>query len=283
MRLSIKHSSCLASVLFFMACSSVPDGSPEEFHLAQASIDQAKDADVDDLLPNTLNRAKKTLSEAVDLYKKSDDKDLDRSARDQILREAAAKATEARGIADQSIALNNQVLAWDNKIEDHQSYQKMSQEIQTLREQIAAARQESKDSQANAQTQAAQGQTAMSGAGVKGPVAFFGVGETQVKGRFTESLASIADMLKKNTKAQVKLVGYTDSKGDAGRNRELSRMRAESVKNILTSMGVAENQIVIEGYGVDSSVRGKNAGDAQLARRVEASIVSGDQTEMSSR
>ena len=283
MRLSIKHSSCLASVLFFMACSSVPDGSPEEFHLAAAAIDQAKDADVDDILPKTYDRAKTVLNEAVDLYKKSDDKDLDRSARDQILREAAAKATQARGIAEQAVALNSQVQAWDNKIEDHESYQKMTQEIQSLRDQIATAQQENSKAQAsaNAQTQGAQGQTSV--AGVKGPVAFFGSGETQVKGRFTESLASMAQALKADPKLQIKLTGYTDAAGDAGRNRELARLRAESVKGILTSLGVPDNQIVIEGYGVDSSVRGKAAGDMQLARRVEAAIVSGDQTEMSAR
>lgn len=279
MRLSLKHSTFLASVLFFPACSSVPDGAPQEFHVAQAAIDEIDDADIDDILPTTVERAETTMKEALDLYDKSEDDDLDRAARDQILREAGAKAVQAKTLAEEAKALDSQVKAWDNKIEDHQSYQKMTAELESLRQQLVTA--QSNAAQATAQTEATSGQTTASA--VKGPVAFFGLGETQVKGRFTESLASLASVLKADPKAQVKLVGYTDSKGNPEKNRELAKARAESVSNILESMGVAKNQIVIDGYGVDDSVRSKNAGDAQLARRVEASIVSGDGTEMSSR
>jgi len=278
MRLSLKHSTSLASVLFFVACSSVPDEAPEEFHLADASIEEAKDADVDEVLPQTVERAEATLDEALDLYDKSEDGDLDRSARDNIMKEAATKAGQAKVLADQAKALDNQVKAWDNKIEEHQGYAQLNQELQNMREQLAAARQQTHDTQLSAAQTQQQSQEAGSASklNIKGPVAFFDSGETQVKGRFTESLGGLADVLKSDPRTQVRLMGYTDPKGNGERNRELARQRAESVGRILQSMGVPQNQILIDPAGVDSSIRPKHAGDLQLARRVEASIVSGE-------
>lgn len=270
MRLSIKESTCLASVLFFVACSSVPDGAPEDFHLAKSSIEEADKADVDDLLPKTVDRAEEALDEALDLYSKSEDKDIDRATRDNLLKEASGKASEARGMADQALALNNEVKAWDENIQQYRGFQQMSQELKSARDQLASLQQANKEGAA---------QAAGTPVSIRGPVAFFESGGATVTGRFTETLASMAEILKGDQKAQVQLTGYTDSHGNPASNRELAQKRAQEVANILKSMGVPEQQIVIGEGAIDKEASAKNPGEMQLARRVEASLVSG-QTEM---
>lgn len=268
MRLSIKDSTCLASVLFFVACSSVPDGAPQEFHLAKSSIEEADKADVDDILPKTVDRAEETLDEALDLYGKSEDKDIDRATRDNLLKEASGKAAEARGMADQALALNNEVKSWDENIQQYRGYQQMSQELKSARDQLASAQQAG-------QAAATAQQNATLPVSIKGPVAFFKSGGAVVTGRFTETLASMAEILKADNKAQVQLNGFTDTHGNPAANRELAKKRAEEVASILKSMGVAEQQIVIGEGGIDKEANAKNPGEMQLARRVEASISSG--------
>ncbi len=268
MRLSLKHSTGLASVLFFVACSSVPDGAPENFHMAQSSIKEADKADVDDLLPKTVDRAEETLKEAVKLYGKSEDNDIDRATRDNLLKEASNKASEAKGMADQALALSNEVKSWDENIQQYRGYQQMSQELKAARDQLASAQQAGQES-ANA------AQAANVPVNIKGPVAFFKSGGKNITGRFTESLGSMAQLLKSDPKAQVSLTGFTDSVGNPASNRELARARAESVADILKSLGVPEAQVVVNDGAIDKDANPKNAGEAQLARRVEAALVSG--------
>ncbi len=78
-------------------------------------------------------------------------------------------------------------------------------------------------------------------------------------------------MLKENEAVKIKIIGHTDSDGDDSKNMELSKKRAESVKNTLANdYEISSARVEIDGKG-ESVPIGKNdtpEGKAQN-RRVE--------------
>ncbi len=97
--------------------------------------------------------------------------------------------------------------------------------------------------------------------------------ELDEKSRF--ELDEIASILNQNEKLVVELLGHTDNTGSDATNMELSKSRAENVKNYLMSKGVESSRLTANGYGsarpIDSNdtEEGKNAN-----KRTELRIVS---------
>ncbi len=78
----------------------------------------------------------------------------------------------------------------------------------------------------------------------------FDVNSDKVKPESYGTLKDIAKVLKDNSNVKVKIVGHTDSDGDDNSNLDLSKRRAASVKNVLTSeFGIAETQMETDGKG----------------------------------
>ena len=77
-------------------------------------------------------------------------------------------------------------------------------------------------------------------------------------------------VLKAYPSVNVVLEGHTDATGDATANKALSLQRAEAVKQMLVTGGVAADRIEAQGYGQDRPVAENNsdAGRA-LNRRLE--------------
>ena len=83
----------------------------------------------------------------------------------------------------------------------------------------------------------------------------FDVGKADVKPESFGTLKSIADVLKENSAVNVKIVGHTDSDGDDAKNLELSKRRAESVKNALVkNFGIEASRMETEGAGETSPI-----------------------------
>ena len=59
----------------------------------------------------------------------------------------------------------------------------------------------------------------------------------------------MANILKLDNSKKITLTGHTDSKGDDAYNRELSKKRADAVRDFLVSQGVAKAQITTVGFG----------------------------------
>ncbi len=72
---------------------------------------------------------------------------------------------------------------------------------------------------------------------------YFDIGKDVVKPESNGALADIAKVLKENPGVKVKIIGHTDSDGNADANMNLSKKRAESVKSALVNV-----------YGIDASV-----------------------------
>ncbi|MEC9483464.1 MAG: OmpA family protein [Halomonas sp.] len=67
-------------------------------------------------------------------------------------------------------------------------------------------------------------------------------------------LNGVAEKLRANENVSVRLEGHTDAIGTEAYNLDLSQRRAESVKNYLTSQGVAPSRIRAVGYGENQPV-----------------------------
>ncbi len=84
------------------------------------------------------------------------------------------------------------------------------------------------------------------------------------------SVRRIADTLKNNPAGEIVIQGYTDSVGSAAYNKDLSKRRAEAVKQVFVDNGVDPDRLRVEGYGEQYPVASNDTPQGrQLNRRVE--------------
>lgn len=99
----------------------------------------------------------------------------------------------------------------------------------------------------------------------------FDVNKADVKPESYGTLKSIADVLSENPTVKVKIIGHTDSDGDAAKNLDLSQRRAESVKNELAkNFGIDASRMLTEGAGETKPVAANDTPENKAKnRRVE--------------
>jgi outer membrane protein OmpA-like peptidoglycan-associated protein len=78
------------------------------------------------------------------------------------------------------------------------------------------------------------------------------------------SLASLPDVY-------IQLDGFADERGDADYNQNLSARRAENVREILTSNGIAESRIKVAAHG-ESPAADDNIDSLALERKVSLTL-----------
>lgn len=94
---------------------------------------------------------------------------------------------------------------------------------------------------------------------------FFDTGKTDVAASFADKSTSLVEFLKANPDVKAIISGFNDPTGDPVRNAELSKQRAEAVKNALVAAGVAEDRAVMEKPAETTDTGVNNA----AARRVD--------------
>lgn len=77
----------------------------------------------------------------------------------------------------------------------------------------------------------------------------FGVGRADINPNFRTILDTFASGLVKNPNSVVTIIGHTDSSGSDAINNPLSLKRAASVRDYLTTRGVASSRFTIDGRG----------------------------------
>lgn len=103
----------------------------------------------------------------------------------------------------------------------------------------------------------------------------FDVNGTTLKPGAMGRIDQLADFLKAHPERSVTIEGYTDSTGSEIYNEQLSRQRAESVREALVSRGINPDRIRAIGRGESAPVAtNRTAAGRQLNRRVEVVISS---------
>lgn len=84
-------------------------------------------------------------------------------------------------------------------------------------------------------------------------------------------LDEVAQVMKDNEQIEIiEIAGHTDSTGGAKRNRELSQLRAASVRTYLIGKGIAKGRMTAKGYGPDAPIADNGTPEGrEVNRRVE--------------
>lgn len=99
---------------------------------------------------------------------------------------------------------------------------------------------------------------------------FFETAADKIPPGASNPIGKLADYLKEHPDQEVIVEGHTDSRGPEDYNRRLSRERAESVKDAIVALGIAEDRISTRGLGESRPIASNNtSGGRQLNRRVE--------------
>ncbi len=106
----------------------------------------------------------------------------------------------------------------------------------------------------------------------------FATGSSDLGAGPFRSLQTIADWLEETPGAQIVLVGHTDSVGSLEANTSLSRRRALSVQNRLTSvLGANPSQVAADGAGALSPIASNLSAEGRAQnRRVEVVLLSNE-------
>jgi flagellar motor protein MotB len=100
-------------------------------------------------------------------------------------------------------------------------------------------------------------------------------GSARIDRRAQDGIVRIARLMQLSPQSSIRIVGHTDSAGDAARNRELSEQRAAAVRQALVErFAVDPARIAIEGRGADQPIASnRTARGRQANRRVELFVL----------
>ena len=102
----------------------------------------------------------------------------------------------------------------------------------------------------------------------------FDTSSASVKDDFKKVLDSIVKVTTKYKKTKLSVIGYTDSTGKLDMNMQLSRDRANSVRDYLVLKGIATSRIFTEGKGPENPVASNATVEGrEQNRRVEISFL----------
>ena len=99
----------------------------------------------------------------------------------------------------------------------------------------------------------------------------FDVNSDILKGESYGVLKEIAAVLSENPTINVKIIGHTDSDGDASKNLDLSKRRASAVKNaLINTFGISASRLTTDGKGASEPVSPNTTSEGKASnRRVE--------------
>jgi outer membrane protein OmpA-like peptidoglycan-associated protein len=104
----------------------------------------------------------------------------------------------------------------------------------------------------------------------------FAPGQTVLSGDAQRALGQVAEALKAVPDQRVVIEGHTDSKGTEDANYELSILRANAVKDFLSSRGVERERVETVGYGESRPVASNTTAEGRATnRRVEIVVQRG--------
>ena len=104
---------------------------------------------------------------------------------------------------------------------------------------------------------------------------FFDTDSYTIKKESYPELLELLELLSKNINTNIEIGGHTDNTGDYQYNIDLSKNRAESVKQFLVKKGVSTSRLTVAGYGSDQPISDNDTESSRAEnRRTEIKITS---------
>ena len=101
----------------------------------------------------------------------------------------------------------------------------------------------------------------------------FDLNKATIREESEETLQAIADIMNEYPNSDFHIGGHTDSTGSESYNMELSKERANSVREALVERGIDQGRLTSEGYGESDPIATNNTAQGrQENRRVEISL-----------
>ena len=102
----------------------------------------------------------------------------------------------------------------------------------------------------------------------------FDTDQSSIRPAFTDTLQSVALVLKEFNKTTIQIEGHTDSTGSDSYNQLLSERRASSVRDFLLNQGIEPRRTRATGYGERQPVASnETAAGREQNRRVELTLI----------
>lgn len=200
------------------------------------------------------------------------------SARERIILEARTRDATAAQSQAQRAQQEAQQAQQQAQQAEQQAQQAQQAQRQVSAAQMAAAEQERRAQELQRQLQEfSTKQTDRGSVVTLGSDVLFDFNKAELRPGARRSVQRLAEVLQQHPDRKVTVEGFTDSTGSAEYNMELSRRRAEAVRDALAREGVPEENIEVTPHGQDYPVADNaTATGRQMNRRVEI-IISGDQ------
>lgn len=298
----MKHKFQLLLTLPLLVAGCATAMPPQELVSARAAYDRAAAGDAGKLKPATLHEAKDALDNAEATFRDKGESDESTSAAYVALRKAEyaealgneAAARERRLAADREAAATKDRMLESSgkKLKDTEGALAKEKDA-VAREREAVAKEKEAVAKANEATAAektarleaekkaraamdALAQSMTTKTDERGTVITLPGGVLFVTGKATllpgarDSLDKVADALKTQAERQFTVEGHTDNVGTDAVNSELSKKRAEAVREYLILRGVAPTAITAVGYGPTKPVGDNKTTEGRaMNRRVE--------------
>lgn len=101
---------------------------------------------------------------------------------------------------------------------------------------------------------------------------YFKTADAELSNKTITYMSNIIYSLKDYKNLNYTVNGYSDARGDATYNLGLSKGRSDSVKSLLLSFGIHDENILVKNFGEEKSKTQKNREDYFFDRRVEIKI-----------
>jgi len=262
---------------------------PQELLDARASYSQAEQGPAKTLKPDRLHEARVELDKAELAFNQDPNSDRTKTAgyvanRKAQLADVEGKTALANEEGNQANASTNRTQAAGlqrAKGELNSTRQALASQTQALASTNEALAQETDArKRADARTKDALDRLALASVPVKQDVrglvitlpgaVLFASGKYTLLASAENKLNQVATVLKDQADNKISVEGYTDSRGGDQMNQELSRNRADSVRQYLVDRGVSGEQISASGLGSSRPVADNKSAEGRADnRRVE--------------
>jgi OmpA-OmpF porin, OOP family len=102
----------------------------------------------------------------------------------------------------------------------------------------------------------------------------FAQGKSLIDPKSYSELDEVVQMMKENSKIEIRLEGHTDNVGNSKANLELSQKRVDAVKRYMVDKGISKGRIETKAFGGSQPLRNEMTPEARAAnRRVEMRIL----------